>query len=73
MTITAVRVSGGNIAANLMFLSGTIGLVNAIPSKKSKIWRSKEDVAMWVIIKVARRETNVPLVARKNVKKTDKI
>lgn len=68
MTITAVRVSCGNIAANVLFYSGAFGLVNAVPSRKAKVWRSRGNFAVWAAHKVIRRETSVPLAARRNIK-----
>ena len=67
MTMTTVRVSFTNIAANLMFYSGAIGLINVVPSKKAKAWRSRGDFTVWAVNKVVQRETSVPLAARRKV------
>lgn len=54
-----------NVVGNLLLYGGMVG--NIKPNKG--VIKSKEDLVVWSVNKVVRRETNVQLVARRNAKK----
>ena len=63
MIVTVSRIGFSNIAGFVC----TGVMVSMLPNKK--IVRTRGDLMFWAVDKVVRRETNVQIVARRNVKK----
>lgn len=63
MPLSVVKIGFGNVAC--FICTGVVA--SLLPNKK--IVRSKSDLLFWSMNRIVQRETNVQIVARRNVKK----
>ena len=68
MSFVSSRLSFGNLIGNIIIYGGvTMGLQRVLPAK-GRIKR-RSDVVIWAVNRGVNRETNVELMAKKNIRK----